>query len=181
MSKPVKEIMMEDYQRALEGQENALVVSIRGIEANENNRLRQELARKDIRITVVRNSLAKKAFADGPLGGLSPILDGPSALAYGAESVVDVARAIVEFAKEIENLELKGAILDGQLFEGEEGVKRLSNFPTREEALAEAVTLILSPGRKLVGSIKGPGSRLAGIVKSIEERLEKGEQITKIG
>jgi len=179
MSKPVKEAMILDYQRALEGHENALVVSIRGIAANENNRLRQELAQKDIRITVVRNTLAKKAFVDSPLGGLGPVLDGPSALAYGAESVVDVARAIVEFAKEIEALELKGAILDGQLFEGDEGVRRLSKFPTREEALADAVTLILSPGRNLAGQIKGPGSRIAGLIKAIEERLEKGEEISR--
>lgn len=181
MSKFVKELMCRDYEDRLGGVENALVVSIRGVDANTNNRLRVELQQKDIRITVVRNNLARKTFADGPLAGLAPVLEGPSAIAYGAESVIDVARELVKWAKDVEQLELKGAILDGMLFEGADGVHRLSKFPTREEALAEAVTLVLSPAKKLVGQIGGPGGRLMGVVKAIEEKLENGETIAKVG
>jgi hypothetical protein len=39
---------------------------------------------------------------------------------------------------------------------------------------------VVSPGRKLLGQLQGPGSKLAGIIKSIEEKLEKGEAITKV-
>ena len=181
MSKPMKEMMIEDYKRRLDGVENALVISVRGIEANDNNRMRTTLAKKDIHITVVRNSLARFAFEGTSLAGLDPVMQGPSALAYGAESVVDVAREIMEWAKQLENLELKGAILEGELYEGAAGVERLSRMPTREEAIAQDVTLILSPGRNLVGSVLGPGAALMGIVKAIEEKLEKGEEITKAG
>lgn len=181
MSKTVKKFMMRDYSDRLGDVEDALLISIRGIEANENNRMRLGLLEKDIRITVVRNNLIKHTFGESKLSGLGPLLEGPSALAYGAESVVDVARELVRWAKEIEELELKGAILDGELFEGEAGVDRLSKFPTRDEAIAQAVTLILSPGRNLLGSVKGPGGRLMGIVKAIEEKLEKGEAIEKVG
>ncbi len=181
MSKPVKNMLIRDYQERLGDLSDALVVSIRGVAANDNNKLRQGLAEKDIKITVVRNNLHKHAFGDTSLGNLDPVMDGPSALAYGAESVVDVARELVKWAKEIENLELKGAVLDGMLFEGAEGVERLSKFPTRDEAIAQAITLVLSPAKNLVGAIKGPASSLASIIKSIEEKLEKGESIAKVG
>jgi large subunit ribosomal protein L10 len=180
MSKYVKEFLTRDYKDRLEGVEDALIVSIRGVDANTNNRMRLGLLEKQIRITVIRNNLAKNLFAGTKLEGLAPVLEGPSAIAYGAESVIDVARELVKWAKEVEKLELKGAILDGELFAGKEGVDRLSKFPTREEAQAEVVTLVLSPGRKLVGQIGGPGGRLMGVVKAIEEKLEKGEAITKI-
>lgn len=179
MSKAVKELMMRDYQTLLEGVDDALVVSIRGVSANDNNRLRNDLASKQIKITVVRNSLARKVFADTPLAGLDPILEGPSAIAYGAESVVDVARELVKWAKEVKQLELKGAILDGQVFEGNAGVVELSKFPTRDEAIAQAVTLVLSPGRNLMAQVAGPGAQLVGIIKAIEEKLEKGETIAR--
>jgi large subunit ribosomal protein L10 len=180
MSKPVKEMMIRDYQERLGDAENAVVISIRGIEANENNRLRVDLFEKDIRIMVVRNALGRKALGDGAMSGLGQILEGPSALSWGGESVIDVARELVKWAKEIELLELKGAILDGELFEGEAGVIELSKFPTRDEAIAQNVTLFLSPGRNLLGAVKGPGGRLVGIVKAIEEKLESGETIGKI-
>ena len=58
-------------------------------------------------------------------------------------------------------------------------MKRLSEFPTREEAQAKVVQLILSPASKVVGAAKSPGAKLLGIVKEIQERLEKGETIAK--
>lgn len=181
MSKPVKDILTRDYLRRLEGVDDALLLSIRGVSANQNNQLRLGLAEKQIRVTVIRNNLARRALAGGPMSGLSPLLEGPSALAYGAESVVDVARELVAWAKKIKQLELKGAILDGQLFEGAKGVEALSKYPTRDEAVAQAVTLILSPGRNLMAQVKGPGARISGIIKAIEEKLEKGEPIAKAG
>jgi hypothetical protein len=88
------------------------------------------------------------------------VLRGSNALAYGAESVVEVAREIVALAKQHEEIELKGAVLDGILFEGDAGVRKLADYPTKDEAIAQDVTLILGPGRKLVGAVKGPGGRL---------------------
>jgi large subunit ribosomal protein L10 len=179
MSKPIKELIIDDYKRRFDELEGALVVDIRGIPANDNNALRLDLQEQSIRVTVVKNTLARKAFAGTSLDALGPALDGPCALAYGAESVVDVARALVGWAKKIEQLELKAAVLDGELFAGEDGVKRLSSFPTREEAQAKVVQLVLTPAGNLVGCATSPGSKLLGIVKTIEEKLEKGETIAK--
>lgn len=181
MSKPVKEMIIDDYRKRFEGLDGALVVDIRGMTANDNNSLRKNLMQKQIRVTVIKNTLAKKAFDGTSLAPLDAALEGPSALAYGAETVVDVARELVEWAKKVKQLTLKGAVLDGQFFEGEEGVKRLSQFPTREEAQARVVQLVLSPAGNLVRAATSPGSNILGIVKEIQERLEKGETIAKVG
>ena len=95
--------------------------------------------------------------------------------------VVSIARELVKTAETNEQLSLMGACIDGAWFEGAEGVKRLSQFPTREEAQSQFVTLILSPARKVVGSVVSPGKRVLGIVKQVQERLEKGETIAKAG
>ena len=181
MSKPIKELIVADYKKRFEDVEGALVLDIRGITANDNNSMRQGLHKKQIRVTIIKNTLAKKAFAGTKLEPLSPALEGPSALAYGAESVVDVARELVTWAKKVKQLTLKGAVLDGQLYAGAEGVKRLSQFPTREEAQAKVVQLILSPAGNLVRAATSPGSNIMGIVKEIQERLEKGQAIAKVG
>lgn len=181
MSKLVKKYMMRDYSSIFEGVESGVLVSIRGVEANKNNEIRQGLAKKDIHITVIRNNLARQAFKDSGLSALAPILEGPSALAYGADSVVEVAREIVEIAKGEELLELKGAVLDGELFEGESGVERLSKFPTRDEAQAKVVTMFLAPAQNVVGAATAPAKNIAGVLKTIQEKLEAGESIAKVG
>lgn len=181
MSKPMKEMIIRDYQSRIEGTTDAMLISIRGVKAIPTSKLRRDLAGKNIKITVIQNALARKAFAGTPLEPLSKLLAGPSALAYGGQSVVEVAREIVGVIATMPELELKGAVLDGQLFEGKAGVTELSKFPTKDEAIGQVVTLIISPGRKLLGQIKGPGSKIAGIIKAIEDKLEKGEAIAKVG
>lgn len=180
MSKVMKKYMMRDYEDRIGDTEDALLISVRGVPANDNNRLRLSLRKDDIDVVVIRNDLAKHVFADSKLSSLTPLLEGPSALAFGGETVIDVARSLVKWAKEIENLELKGAVLDGELFEGHEGVERLSNFPTREEAIANLVTLILSPGRNIAGAVSSPGGNIAGILKTVQEKRENGEAIEKV-
>jgi large subunit ribosomal protein L10 len=179
MSKPIKEMIIEDYKKRFVDVDGALVVDIRGISANDNNAMRQGLFKKNIRVTIIKNTLAKKAFAGTNLEALAPALAGPSALAYGAESVVDVARELVEWARKVKQLSLKAAILDGQLYEGDAGVKRLSAFPTREEAQAKVVQIVLSPAGNLVRAATSPGSNILGIVKEIQTRLEDGKTIAK--
>ena len=49
---------------------------------------------------------------------LGPALDGPSALCYGGESVVDVARMLIGWAKKVDALEVKAALLDGEFAGG---------------------------------------------------------------
>ena len=181
MSKPVKEMIVADYRRRFTDTSDALVIDIRGIEANDNNEMRLGLLEKDIHVTVVKNTLAKAAFEGTGLESLGDVLEGPSAIAYGAESVVEVARELVKWAKQVEDLELKGAVLDGQVFEGAAGVTALSKFPTRDEAQAQAVQLVLSPGGNLVGAVTSPGAKLLSIVSEIQTRLEEGNTIEKVG
>lgn len=180
MSKPVKEMMMADYLAKLGENGDALLVNIRGFDANTTNSFRKDLAKSEISVTVLRNNVARKAFEGTGLERLGDLLTGPNALVYGAETVVEVARKIVDIAKDMPDLELKGAVLDGELFVGEDGVKRLSKFPTRDEAIAKAVTIILTPGGKLVGAVKSPASNIAGILKTLQEKLESGEAIARI-
>jgi ribosomal protein L10 len=183
MSKVIKSMMMRDYKaRIAKGTEewpDAMVLSIRGVKAVDTTRLRHTLAKKNIRITVVQNALARKAFEGTNLAPLSDLLTGASALAYGGASVVEVAREVVALIAKMPLVELKGAILDGTVYKGKAGVEELSKFPTREEAIGKVITLVVSPAKKLMGQVKGPGSNIAGIIKAIEEKLEKGEAITK--
>ena len=181
MSKPIKEMIIADYKQRFEGIDDALLIEIRGVDANVNNSLRMDLGGKAIRVTIVKNSLARKAFAGTALEPLTPALLGPSALAYGGASVIDVARELVTWAKKIEHLQLKAAVLDGEFFEGEAGVKRLSEFPTKEEAQARIVQLVLTPASNVVGAALSPGSTILGIVKEIRSKLEDGQTIAKAG
>jgi large subunit ribosomal protein L10 len=179
MSKTVKNVLMGDYKTRLGETSDAMIISIRGMSGKDNTKLRTGLRKKKIKVQVVRNALAKQTFKGTALEPLLGLLDGPSALAFGGGSVVEVAREIVAMIKDFPTLQLKGAILDGNIFKGDAGVKELSKFPTKEESQAQIITLVVSPARNLLAAVKGPAGTIAGIIKSIETKLEKGEAIAK--
>jgi ribosomal protein L10 len=185
MSKTVKNIIMRDYKTRIAGGRDAFpdatLISIRGLKGIETTKLRHTLAQKQIKITVVQNALARKTFEGTNLAPLTDLLTGSNALAYGGQSVIEVARELFAALAKMPGLELKGAVLDGMLFSGKAGVEELSKFPTRDEAVGKVVTLIVSPARKLVAQVQGPGATVAGLIKAIETKLEKGQAIAKVG
>ena len=169
MSKPVKDMIASEYTRRFEGVTGAVVVEIRGLDAKATTSMRGSLQEKGIKVTIVKNALARRTFKGGPLASLEKALKGPSAMLTGAENAIIVARAIVKAAEAEKKIVLKGAIFDGEYYDGDEGVKKLGSFPTKEEAQAKVVTLVLSPARNIMGC-----------VKTIQEKLEKGETISKV-
>ncbi len=175
MSKPIKNLIRKELARQLEGVSEVAVVSVMGVDGNTNNSLRGELAEKGIRVMVVKNAMARKAFEDIGIAEAGALLEGPCALAYGGESVVDVVRELVDRAKTIPGLEVKGALMEGELF-GSDRIEELSKYPTRSEALGRVSSIALAPGATLVGAVLGPGSVIAGLLKAIEEKQEDGEE-----
>ena len=172
MSKQVKSLLRKEITNRLGDARDVAVVSLVGIDGVTNNRLRGELRQKGIRVMVVKNAMARQAFGEMGLGGAEQLLDGACALAYGGESVVDVVRELLNRIKQIPQLSVRGALMEGTLF-GPDRVEELSRFPTRTEALGNLARAITSPAGNLVSAMRGPASVLAGILKSIEEKREK--------
>ena len=181
MSKPIKNLIIEEYKRRFNELGGAVLIDIRGMESGTNNDLRTQLAAKGMKITVVKNTLLKAAVTDTAIENVKDVVDGSCAMVYGVAedvSVVNVARELIDVAKTAK-FDFCGAVLDGTVFTGTE-VDALSKYPTREEAHAKIVQVFLSPGANLAGAAKGPASAIASILKTVQEKLEDGIEITKV-
>src|SRR5215212_7086823 len=174
MSKKVKSLITKELGERLKGIDAVAVISPRGITATKNNQIRRKLRDQGLRMTVVRNTLVKRAVGeDSKLKGMDKLLDGPSAVIYGQASISTIARLILDEKKTDDKLELRGIFFDGEAYIGTKGVEQVSKLPTREEAIGQVVALILSPGQKLGGIFKGQAGKVAALIKAVEERAEK--------
>src|SRR4051794_18414311 len=109
MSKFVKDLITRDLAGRLKDLEGVAVINPRGINANKNNAIRRRLHDKGLRMTVVKNTLARRAVQDGSkLKGFEALLDGPSAVVYGEGSIAAIARLILDEKKADDTLELRG-------------------------------------------------------------------------
>jgi len=170
MSKYVKNLITEHLRDQFKEVGDALLVNMVGLDANANNRLRAELHEKDIRVVVVKNSLAARAMAGTPLGTLFAGLAGSSAICWGGDDIVCLAKEVTRLAKEeqYEAFRATGGVMDGERISAEQ-VEEVSKWPSREEMLSRLIGQILSPGAQLAAQVKGPAGTLAG---QIAQRAE---------
>lgn len=184
MSKPVKNLIAKTYEQRFGSADGLVVIAYSGIDADKNNEMRSTLSEKGYKVTVVKNTLAAKATAGTPLEGLTEVLDGSCAVVYAADenaSVVGAARTLIEEAKAHDFIEIKGAVMEGSIFQDAEAVKALSKYPTREEAIATVAGALLGPastlsktltdqGGQLSGALKGGAGKVPALLKAIEEQ-----------
>ena len=71
MSKKVKDLVTQEYARRYESVDSACVVSVIGMDAISANRFRGELHAKNVKIQVIKNTLARRAFGESTLAPLA--------------------------------------------------------------------------------------------------------------
>ena len=177
MSKFVKNIITEELKKRLAGVENALLVNIVGMEVNDSNRLRSALAAKDIRVMVVKNSLAARATEGTSLSAAFQGLTGSTAVCYGATDIVALAKELVKVSKDKQfaKLALLGGVLDGEAFAADKVVE-ISKWPTREEQIAILVGQIVGVGSTLSSQLLSGGANLASQIKQLADKEESAEE-----
>ncbi|MFQ5489241.1 MAG: 50S ribosomal protein L10 [Phycisphaerae bacterium] len=168
MSKLVKDMITQTLSARYDGVQDACVVDLSGLDVDRTQQLRRDLSSKSMRLHVVKNAMARRAFAGGPLEPLGKELSGPCALVTGGDNIIDVARTLVHWAKELGNIGLKEAIIDGDA--DLVTVDQLAQMKSKDELVGEIGLLVSSPGRALAGCLQGAGGKIAGCLKTLADR-----------
>jgi ribosomal protein L10 len=174
MSKYVKDLVSKHYAQRLEGVDDALVVNVIGLDANQSVVLRKELREKNIQLLVVKNSLAKRASEGTPLAPVFEGAEGSLAIMWGSEDAISLAKEATKLQndKDYEAFETRGGVMDGEVLSADR-VREISKWPSREEQLSLLVGQILGPGANLGSQLLGPGRSLASQVKQVEEKSQE--------
>lgn len=172
MSKVIKQMEMNALKNAFSGVKNMVFLSQTRLGAIAENQLRLGLRKKNIRLQMVKNSLARKVFKDElGLQLKEDIWSGTTVVAWGGgESIKELSLELDAAFKEAskkdpkfgEKITVKSAVAEGEEITWE----KAKTMPTRLEAIGEVVALIMGPGAQLASILQGPGGELASQIES---------------
>jgi large subunit ribosomal protein L10 len=146
----------------------ALLVNYLGLTVKDTEVLRDELFSNQSSISIVKNSILKKAVEKAGFDIDESITDQPLAI-LSAEDEVALSKILAKFAKAHEKVEIVGGWVDGKYIDAEYIVK-LSKLPGREELLAKLVGSINAPISGMVNVLAG---NIRGLVSVIKQYAEK--------
>jgi large subunit ribosomal protein L10 len=150
------------------------VADYRGLTVDEANDLRNKLRQAgdgQVEYRVAKNRLVRLAVKGTPSEVLEPYLIGPTALAIAFDEPTAMAKALVDYAKQNEKLEIKGGVVEGDVVDLD-AVRRLAALPSREELYSALMATLQSPMQNLAGTLQSLLGHLRNALDRRQEQLE---------
>ena len=132
-----------------------------GMSVAQSTDLRSKMRDAGAAYKVSKNRLAKLAIQDTNYAGIDEMLTGPTAIASSVDPVA-AAKAVVDFAKTTDKIEIVGGSMGTQVLTPE-GVKALASMPSLDELRAKLVGLVQAPATKIAQLSTAPAAKLARV------------------
>jgi len=146
----VKAEGLTDLKNKIGDSKDFIFTEYRGLTVEQISALRKQLRAKNAEFHVVKNNFARIAFEElGYTKEVEPALAGPTAVAFAKADPNEIAKILVDFAKEVPNLKVKAGLVD-KGFMSEAEVAAFAKLPGRNTLLAMFMCGLKSPVQKLV-------------------------------
>ncbi|MCP5049855.1 MAG: 50S ribosomal protein L10 [bacterium] len=147
----------------------------RGLTVPEMEDLRNRVKKLGANVTVIKNRLAIKYFEREKKDFGRDLFKGPMAAAYADENFVEVAKTMVEFAKEKDKVELKAGFIE-QTFADAKKVKEVAKLPGKDQLLAQLAFSISMPLKKMGMALSAPLRNTLILMNNLKDKKEKEEK-----
>ncbi|MGA2547597.1 MAG: 50S ribosomal protein L10 [Rectinemataceae bacterium] len=146
----VKTEGIADIKNKIGDAKDFIFTEYRGLTVEQISALRRQLRAKDAEFHVIKNNFARIAFGDlGYTKEIEPLFAGPTAVAFAKADSNEVAKILIDFAKEVPALKVKAGLVD-KGFMGEAEIATFSRLPSRKQLIAMFMAGLKSPVQKLV-------------------------------
>jgi len=157
LNRSEKEAVISDVTGLAAKAQTLVMAEYRGIKVADMTKLRSSARSNGVSLSVLKNTLARRAVAGSGFEVVSDLMTGP--LIYGfSEDAVAAAKVVADFAKTNDKLVIRGGAYGGKALDVA-GVKTLASIPTKEVLLAQ-----------LLGLMQSPISRTARVLAAIAEK-----------
>ncbi|MDA0788265.1 MAG: 50S ribosomal protein L10 [Proteobacteria bacterium] len=151
---------------------SAVMADYRGVTVEKMTLLRKQAREAGVHVRVIRNTLAKRAIQGTDFECMQDVLLGPNVLAFSIDDPGAAARVFKEFAKNNDAFEIKALSVGGKMLAADQ-IDALAKLPTREEALALLMSVMLAPVAKLTRTLNDIPGRVTRVVAAVRDQKQE--------
>ena len=172
MRKEVKDTIIVELGEKLKAYPHFYLVDVSGLDAAATSNLRRKCFKNEIKMVVVKNTLLHKAFeaSDIDFEPLYDTLKGSTAVMFA--NVANVPAKLLKEYKKEGIPALKAAYAEEGIYVGADKLEELAAIKSKNEVIAEIVTLLQSPAKNVVSALQSGANTIHGVLKTLGERPE---------
>ncbi len=166
-----KAATVDEIKQKLTSSSAVILTDYRGLTVKEMQALRAALRAAGGDVKVYKNTLTELALRELALPEMDEMLQGPTLFTFASGDPVAPAKAIMDFAKEHKQLEVKGGFIERHVV-GAESVKALASLLSREQLVAKLLGTMNNPASRFVRTLNGPAAAFARVLGAIAEQKQ---------
>ena len=178
MSRLVAKKTISELSQRYQGVKNCVFINYQPLNALQTTDLRSYLRESDIKINVLKNTLAHRIFEKNHLKNVQQFLEGPTAIVYAipggkGDDAIQLAKKIVTWRDKIKIMQIRGGLLEGRIVTLPE-IRQIAVLPPREAILGQIAGTLNAPMAHLAAALNGLANKMGGLLKSLLDKREKG-------
>ena len=168
MTREEKSVAINEILDVLKSNQNIYLTDISGSNALETSNLRRMCFKAGVKLSVVKNTLLEKAMesSEKDFGELKETLKGNTSVMI-AEVSNAPAKVIKNFRKKSERPILKGAMIEEDIYVGDDQLEILFAIKSKEELIGDIIMLLQSPAKNVISALSSSGGNLSGILQTL--------------
>jgi large subunit ribosomal protein L10 len=172
MPTEAKRATIAELREELAKSRTLIVSEYRGLSVKEIAEIRRALYKQDVKYRIVKNRLMRIAAEDSVGAALSPLLVGPTAIAFGNDEA-GTAKALLDATRPYNRVvRITGAVLGDKAIDAD-AVTRLAALPAREVLLARLAGGMQAPVATLGGLFAAPLRNLGYALAQVAEQKSR--------
>lgn len=147
-----KKQVVEEVSALAQSALAVVAAEYRGLTAAQMDSLRGEARKANVTVRVVKNTLARRAFAGSSHEPMADTLTGPMILLFSTEDHGSAAKVAQEFAKKNDKLVARSLSIGSGVL-GADRLAAIAALPNRDQAIAMLMSVMKAPVGKLARTL----------------------------
>jgi large subunit ribosomal protein L10 len=143
LNRSEKEAVVSEVTGLAAKAQTLVMAEYRGITVADMTKLRNEARSKGVQLSVLKNTLARRAVAGSAFEIVGDQMTGPLIYGFSVDATA-AAKVVADFAKTNDKLVIRGGAYGGKALDVN-AVKALASIPSKEVLLAQLCGLLMSP------------------------------------